>query len=169
MVGEQRVICVQHLPGAREVLRMETWEDVMGAAKVGNAMSATRRNCLAAGLTLDADVIEQQYGMTKETMRLFVPVECPRMCLTKNGVLRPWTNDVCLGRKQARLLTEVLYAAFWQAVEAFSRKYALAHRGERYAQADMIEAFCHETGTSDVHVDALRRQWQRQQKRKASA
>ena len=167
-VGEQKVVCVQHLPGAREVLRMETWEDMMEPMKVGNVMSATRRNCIAAGLKLDPDVIERQYGMTKETMSLFVPIECPKMCLTKNGVLRPWTNDVCFGQKQAKAMAKLLFREFWKAVAEFDREYAKKMNGEKYAAKDMVEEFCEKTNTYSYHVDTIRREWMRQRVRMAS-
>ena len=61
MIKEQRVVCVQHLPGAREILRMESFEDLeLGVMKISNAMSATRKNMLEAGMVLDASVIEQE-------------------------------------------------------------------------------------------------------------
>ena len=63
-VGDQRVVSVQHLPGARDVLKMETVEDMMEPVKVDKVMSATRRNCIKAGLTLDEKVIEREYGIT---------------------------------------------------------------------------------------------------------
>lgn len=83
------------------------------------------------------------------------------MRLTENGVLRPWTNDTCLGRRQANELIVVIREAFWAGVEEFNREYARQHRGEKYAAVDMIEAFCRDTQTPDIHVDAMRHEWQR--------
>lgn len=164
-VMNQRVVCLQHLKGARDALRMETCDDTMEAGQIGSAMSATRYNCVAAGMQLHPAVVQQMYGITEEELALFVPIECPRLALTENGVLRPWTNDTCFGAKQATALHRLLREAFWQSVGEFAGQYAREHHGEKYAQEDMIEAFCKETGTDDIHVPALRREWQRRCKR----
>jgi hypothetical protein len=164
-VRNQRVVCVQHLPGARKVLRMETAEDMTGRTKIGNAMSATRMNCIIAGLDLDEELIVSEYGIDREAIKLFAPIECPKMCLTKNGVLRPWTLDICFGKEQASAMQRLLRQAFWDAVAAFDRRYAAQMGGEKYPAVDMIEAFCKETETCDVYVDAMRREWQRRVKR----
>lgn len=164
-VKDQRVVCVQHLPGARDILRMETLDDTeLGPTKILNAMSGNRKNMLEAGMVLDADVIAREYALTPELLKLFVPIECPKMCLTKYGVLRPWTLDVCLGRQQASELQRLLRGAFWQAVEDFNAEYARKMDGAYYPQVDMIEEFCEETGTVDVYVEAMRREWQRRLK-----
>lgn len=165
-IREQRVVCIQHLKGARDMLRMETREDTMEQGVVGNAMSATLKNCIEAGLVLDADAVKTLYGVTKEDLQTFLPIECPKMCITKDGVLRPWSHDTCFGTKQAVALQRLLREVFWKAVEEFAEKYAQEHQGERYAQADMIEAFCEETETPDMYVDAMRREWQRRCKRR---
>lgn len=162
----QPVICVQHLPGAREILRMETVEDMMDKQPLGIALSATRRNCFDAGLAIDADVMEREYGVTKEALKGFVPIECPRMCLTRNGVLRPWTLLVGFSLTQAIQLQRLLRQEFWKAVEAFDARYAEEQGGEWYAAKDMVEEFCAETQTPDYHVEAIRREWQRRVKRK---
>ena len=164
-ISEQRVVSVQHIPGARAVLKMETEDDVMESRKVVNAMSATRHNCLVCGLDLDPDFIGKTFGVTKAGMKLFVPIECPKMCLTKHGVLRPWTLDISLGREQASALQRLLRHEFWKAVDTFNLGYARKMGGKRYPQVEMIEAFCQETGTPDIFVDAMRREWQRRVKR----
>ena len=163
-VGEQRVVSVQHLPGAREALRMETVEDMMEPRKVGSVMSGTRRLVIGDGMEIDEATTERLFGVTRAQLKLFVPVECPKMCLTRNGVLRPWTLNVCLGREQAQALMKVIRAAFWQAVEDFDREYARKLGGGHYPAVDMIEAFCKHTHTPDVHVEAMRREWQRRKK-----
>lgn len=160
-VGDQRVISVQHLPGTREVLRMETVDDMMEPVKVDKVMSATRRNCVMAGLALDVEVIEREYGVTPETAKLFMPIECPKMRLTKNGVLRPWTPDTALGHRQASELIRVLRAAFWQAVETFNHEYIQQMGGAKYPSIDMVEAFCRETGTPELYAEAIKREWNR--------
>lgn len=167
-IKDQRVVCVQHLPGARAVLRMETVEELMDPRPVGNAMSDNWKNCIEAGLELDASVVERMYGITKEQMKLFVPIECPKMCLTKNGVLRPWTLDVNFGQRQASEMQRLLRGAFWDAVAEFDGSYARKMDGEKYPAVDMIEAFCAETETPDLYVAAMRREWQRRVKRACS-
>ena len=161
----QRVLCVQHLPGARALLRMETVEDMMDKRPAGAAMSATRKNCLCAGMELDAACVGREYGMTQELMELYVPIECPAMCLTRNGVLRPWSLDTCFGRDQATALQKLLRKEFWEAVGEYDREYAARMGGRRYPARDMIEDFCAETETPDIYVDAIRREWQRRAKR----
>ena len=168
-VKDQRVVCVQHLPGARAILRMETVEDMMEKKPIGNVMSATRKNCMEAGLNIDEDVMAREYGVTREAMKMFVPVECPKMCLTKSGVLRPWTLDVCLGREQAAAMQRLLRNAFWQAVEEYDAGYARKMNGRKYPAVDMVEEFCMDTETPDLYVEAIRREWQRRVKRVKSS
>lgn len=165
-VKDRCAICIQHLPGARSILRMES-DDTPVRGAVGNAMSARWKNCIDAGLEIDADAIRTEYGLTPETVDLFVPIECPKVCTTRDGVLRPWTLDVSFGQKQATALQRFLRQAFWDAVADFDRSYAGRMNGRKYAAVDMIEAFCAQTGTPDIHVDALRREWQRRVKRSA--
>ena len=164
-IGDQRVVCVQHLPGAREVITTETENDTMEPKPVVNAMSATRRNCIIAGLEMEPVVVERLYCITAQQFRLFVPIECPLMCLTSRGVLRPWTLDISFGKEQAREMQRLLRREFWRAVDTYNLKYAEKMNGKKYAQVDMIEAFCQETGTPDLFVDAMRREWQRRVKR----
>ncbi len=164
-IGNQRVISVMHLPGAKELLKMETKEDYMDRVRVKNAMSGTRRNCIDLGLKLDPDIVKQLYGVTAEDLALYVPVECPKMCLTKNGVLRPWTLDVCFGTKQAVALQRLIKKEFWNDVEKFNMEYAQRLNGKKYPAVDMIWDFCKETETPDMYVDAIRREWQRKQKK----
>lgn len=166
-IREQLVLSIQHIKGMREALRMETSEDLMDCVHVGNSMSATWKNCIDAGLDLDPDAVRQMYGITKDSLKLFVPVECPRMCLTKNGVLRPWTPLVNFGQKQAAAIQKLLRQEFWSAVEEFDREYANKLCGKHYPAVDMIENFCQHTKTPDLYVFAMRREWQRRVKRNA--
>lgn len=163
-VKNLRVVCVQHLPGAREILRMPAEESAM-PRPVGSVMSGSWKNCMDDGLRLDPDVMARDYGMTKEAMALFVPVEMPRMSMTRNGVLRPWALTTSLSPRQATALQRLLRGAFWDAVEAFDRSYAGRMGGRKYPAVDMVEAFCEATGTPDLHVAAIRREWQRRCKR----
>lgn len=164
-IGEQRVVCVQHLPGARDILRMQTVEDMMEKQPLGIALSATRRNCFDAGLKIDPDVMAREYGVTKEALGLFVPIECPKLCLTKNGVLRPWTLDVTFSKAQARAMQQLLREEFWANVETFDREYARRKNLQKYPAEEMVEAFCETTKTPDLYVSAIRREWQRRSKK----
>ena len=165
--GEQRVISVQHLPGARGILRMETKEEMMEQRIIGNTMSATLRNCIDAGMVLDASAVERMYGITKENLKAYMPIECPKMCLTKDGVLRPWTQDVYFGRQQAIDLQRLLRVEYWKAVERFNESYKRKKNGRWYPAVEMIEDFCQETNTPDMYIEAIRREWQRRCKSKA--
>lgn len=167
-IKNQRVLCVQHLQGAKDILKMETVEDMMEKQPMSNVLSATRKNCYAAGLELDADVMKKEYGVTKDMMKLFVPIECPKMTLAKYGVLRPWTLHVRFSRDQANAMQDLLRREFWQAVSDFNEMYAQEQEGRKYAAREMIEAFCEQTHTPDMYVDEIRREWQRRVKREAS-
>lgn len=161
-IGDQRVVCLQHLPGAKEALRMETAEDdLMDVKAVGNAMSASRRNCVALGLALDQEVMERFYGVTADQLKLFAPVECPKRCLTRYGVLREWTNDVSFGREQANALQRVVRSGFWQAVEDFNAEYTRQQEGKKFPAIEMVEAWCRLTGTSEIHAENIKREWNR--------
>lgn len=164
-VMDQRVVSVQHLQGSRSVLRMETRNDMKEPGKVFNSMSSNRRNCIVSGLELDTDTVEQAYGVTADQLKLFVPVECPDTCMTELGVLRPWTHSISFGREQSSAMQRLLRREFWRAVDAFNLAYARKVGSTKYPQVDMIEAFCQETGTPDLYVEAMRREWQRRVKR----
>ena len=164
-VREQRMVSIQHLKGARDVLRMETTEDSMGRHPIENAMRATRYGCFSEGLAMDADVMKKEYGVTREMMQQYVPIECPKMCLTKNGVIRPWTNDVSLTKEQAAALMRIVRDAFWQAVAEYDAEYALQQDGRRYPAIEMIESFCLDNRIPDIDIQAMRSEWQRRKKR----
>ncbi len=161
MVKDWKVVSIQHLPGARRALRLETANEPMGNGPIGNSISATFRNALDAGMRIDPTTIEESYGATKESLLQYLPIECPRLCMTRSGVLRPWTLDVNFGMKQAKVIQRILREAFWQAVSDYADRYAREHRDKKYAQIDMIEAFCRDTDTPDVYAEPMRREWQR--------
>lgn len=164
-VKGQPVLSVRLLDGVREVMMMPTNDEMPKGGVQDAAMSATWRNALEAGLALDPAVMEKEFGASRELLRQYVPIACPRKSVSKDGILRPWTNDTCLGKRQAIALTRLLRDEFWKAVERFSEEYAGEHQGEKYAQVEMIEAFCKATHTDDTHVEAMRREWQRRCKR----
>lgn len=168
-VRDKRVVCVQTLDGARSILRKETVEETVPNGKIGVSMSCTCRNAIDAGMSIDRDVMEHEYGVTEEILNLYMPIECPKRCMTSNGVLRPWTFDVNFGEEQASAMQRLLRNSFWKAVEEYSALYAVKHSGEKYAQVDMIEDFCSDTETPDMYVEAIRREWQRRVKRAYSS
>ena len=164
MVGEQRVVCVNHLEGVKKVMSMETTEGGT-STRPPLALSAQTYNCVATGLQIDHDETVAMYGIDRETLATYVPIEVPKMCMTQAGVLRPWTLKVSFGHQQAAALQKLLRDEFWKAVAEFDKQYAESLGGKRYPAVDMIEAFCKDTGTSDVYLDAMRREWQRRVKR----
>lgn len=167
MVNGRRVVCLQHLDGVRDILRMETVDDMELSPDlpVELSLSASRYSMLQAAMTLSPEVTERICHLSPEQLQQFVPIEVPRVRLTEEGLLRPWGGDAMLGDAQAKALLRLLREAFWEDVERFSRHYAREHDGERYAQEDMIAAFCKMTKTSELHIEAIRREWQRRCKR----
>ena len=167
MVNGRRVVCLQHLDGARDILRMETVDDMELSPDlpVELSLSASRYGLISAAMTLSPEAAERMYHLSLEQMQQFVPIEVPRVRLTEEGLLREWGGDAMLGDAQAKTLLRLLREAFWEDVERFARRYARQHEGEKYAQEDMIVAFCRLTKTSDLHIEAMRREWQRRCKR----
>ena len=104
-------------------------------------------------------------GVTKESLRSFVPIECPRNCLTKDGVLRPWGHDTCFGAKQATALQRLIFQAFWKTVAEFDSEYAKELGHSHYAAKYMVEEFCEKSRIPSFHVEAIRREWMRQRKK----
>jgi len=167
MVNGRRVVCLQHMDGVRDILRMEAVDDMELSPDlpVDLSLSASRYGMLQAAMTLSPEVAERIYHLSPEQLQQFVPIECPRLRLTPDGLLRPWSGNVMLGGAQAKALLRLLREAFWEDVELFAGRYAREHEGERYAQEDMIVAFCKMTKTSELHIEAIRREWQRRRKR----
>jgi len=167
MVNGRRVVCLQHLDGVRDILRMETVDDMELSPDlpVELSLSASRYGLISAAMTLSPEAAERIYHLSLEQLQQFVPIEVPRVRLTEEGLLRPWSGDAMLGDAQAKALLRLLREAFWEDVERFARRYAREHDGEKYAQEDMIAAFCRLTKTSDLHIEAMRREWQRRCKR----
>lgn len=164
-IGKEPLISLYQIMGAKEVLEIGTDDDLPDHGTPGNAMSATWRCALEVGLEYDPATMECIYGVTEETLEQYLPIACPPTAMTVNGISRAWTNDTCFGREQAMALQKLLREAFWTAVGQYSKQYVQEHRGEKYAQVEMIEAFCRETKTDDMYVEAMRREWQRRNKR----
>ena len=164
-IGKEPLISLYQIMGAKEVLEIGTDDDLPDHGTPGNAMSATWRCALEVGLEYDPATMECIYGVTEETLEQYLPIACPPTAMTVDGISRAWTNDTCFGREQAMALQKLLREAFWTAVGQYSKQYAQEHRGEKYAQVEMIEAFCRETKTDDMYVEAMRREWQRRNKR----
>lgn len=167
MVNGRRVVCLQHLDGVRDILRMETVDDtdLSPDLPVELSLSASRYGLISAAMTLSPEATERMYHLSPEQMQQFVPIEVPRVRLTEEGLLRPWGGDAMFGEHQAKALLRLLRHCFWEGVERFARRYARQHEGEKYAQEDMIVAFCRMTKTSELHIEAIRREWQRRCKR----
>lgn len=166
----RQMICLQDIKGAREVLRMETSEDIVLKQKpTYGSMSATRYSCIHAGLRIDPCVVKDLYGIDNEEMEFYMPIECPRRCITKHGVLRPWTNDVCFGRQQTNAMQKLIREEFFRVLDDYSDDYALEHHGEKYTSIDILEGFCKFTGTSDIYIPTIRREWQRRKQWKRSS
>lgn len=164
-----QVICVQHLPGIRDLLRKESTEETVEQISKANSLSNTLRNCLDAGSKLDGNYIENLYGISKETLDLFMPIECPKKTITQDGILRSWNTSTNLTTKQATTLQRAIRRAFWKAVNEFSSNYAKKHSKEEYSPIDMIEAFCKATQTPDTYAESIRREWHRYTKREDSS
>ena len=167
MVNGRRVVCLQHLDGARDILRMETVDDVELSPDlpVDLSLSAQRYSMLQAAMTLSPEAAERMYHLSLEQLQQFVPIEVPRVRLTEEGLLREWGGDAAFGKHQAKELLRLVRNYFWEGVERFAVRYAREHEGEAYAQEDMIVAFCRMTKTSELHIEAIRREWQRRCKR----
>lgn len=165
-IGDRKVVCMQHLEGIKAAMKMIAEKDQRLPGQPPIVMSAQLHNCITAGMELDNCALMQEYALTKETFEMYIPLEMPALRVTLDGVLRPWKKNITLGREQAAAVLRVIRAEFWQAVEAFDRDYARQHRD--YAAIDMIEAWCMHTDTPDTYADAMRREWQRRQKRDKS-
>lgn len=164
-VKDDPVIQVQNLEGAQPVLMMPTDDELHCGDVPGNVICDTWHAALEVGLEMDAQSVEKVFGVTRELFVQYLPVACPPYAIYEDGTVHPWDSDTSFGQQQAASLLRLIREAFWQAVGVFSNAYQQAHKGERYAQVEMIEAFCKEYRTDDVYVEAMRREWQRRQKR----
>jgi len=154
------VISIAHLKGARDILRMETLEDMMDRTASRWAMSAMLMDCVVLGIDIGPKTMKEKYGVTKEQLQCFVPIECPRMALTPYGMLRPWSRVTCFGHKQAQELVKLLRAAFWQAVADHKEK-MIADGNAPETASELVQSFSKDNGVGEVWQEDLRREWQR--------
>lgn len=154
-----------HLPGAKDAMRLDAEVFDAGDHETGNSISALWYNALSSGLDYDPNTVEKEYGITREKLCQYMPLAVPDIAFIDGGRMRPWTENISFGSKQSIEVMKVLRNAFWKAVLEYSEMYAREHHGEKYAQADMLEAFCHDNDTDDIYLDAMRREWQRRCKR----
>lgn len=164
-VRNNPVIEVQNIEGVQAVLEMPADDELHSDVVPGNVICDTWHAALEVGLEMDAESVEKVFGVTRELFCQYLPVSCPPYAMYEDGTVHPWDSDTSFGQQQAASLLRLIREAFWQAVGVFSNAYQQAHKGERYAQVEMIEAFCKEYRTDDVYVEAMRREWQRRQKR----
>ena len=155
------VLSVASVPEAREILRMQTQEDILQPMPFRWSLSAMRMDCMQLGIGIGPKSIEEIYGLTAEGLKSFVPIECPKMALTEYGVLRPWNRATAFGQSQAYLLCKLLRSLFWQAVANHQDKMVAEDNAPETA-IELAESFCAETGTPDIYADDIRREWQRQ-------
>ena len=159
-----KLLSFHHVDGVRRVLKMETEDDTMVCSPEWQSLSQTRMECIQAGMGLNPDAIEAWLGVSPKQLAQYVLVECPHLALTQNGVLRPWTRDIAFSRPQARRLQAELQRLFWSGVDAFDARYADAHP-DYYPAVEMVTAFCDETGTEEIYIQEIRREFQRKRKR----
>ena len=164
-VRNNTVIEVQHIAGVQAVLEMPADDELHPDVVPGNVICDTWHAALEVGLEMDAESVEKLFCVTRELFCQYPPVSCPPYAMYEDGTIHPWDSDTSFGQQQAASLLRLIREAFWQAVGVFSNTYQQAHKGERYAQVEMIEAFCKEYRTDDMYVEAMRREWQRRQKR----
>lgn len=164
VMEHQPMVSLDGVVGAREAFELPV-ADEEDRSVPGSAVSDLWMHAMITGVDMDPTGMEETFGVTEATLRQYLPIECPLFAFTEDGVFRPWSSGMVFGRAQAIALQRVLREAFWRGVKAYSKRYALAHAGEHYAQEEMIEAFCHDTHTDDTHVQAMRREWQRRCKK----
>ena len=165
VVRNEPVLSIRHLDGMDRAFRMEADDTIPTGRTPGNAISSTWYNALVAGMSIDALAMEREYGVTEELLRQYVPIVCPMMAISPDGILVPWTGDIYFGKQQTVAIQRQLRVAFWRAVAIFSIGYANEHPEGDYPQVEMVESFCRQTGTDDLYVEPIRREWQRRQRR----
>ena len=185
VVYGHRVLSISHLPGVKAILREEVEDNVLlSGAQFSPSLSAIQMDCYEAGLSLNEQAMRERIGVTQDTLSQYLPIECPHLALTKRGVLRPWSGHMAFSKGQAYRLHLVLSGEFWRAVETFDASFALkvsvmcdqsqldegagtsSRHKKPYTAIDMITEFCADTGTNDIYIPELRREWQRRMSRR---
>lgn len=165
-IHDQPIVCLQHLEGVRDIMRMEVTEDIeLNIETAKNTLSAQRYRIIKAGLEINEEATTRMYGIGKAHLALYMPVECPAVCLTADGVLRSWTGDVCFSHQQSVMLQRLLRDMFFDTLTDYDRQYAGNRQHRPYPAIDMIETFCEEMGINDTYADVIRREWQRRRKK----
>ncbi len=164
-VKEDPVLEILNLKGVQPILLMPTDSDLPGFGAPGNAMCDTWHAALLAGIEVDAWGMEREFGITKEVLEPYLPVACPDNAVTKDGAIHAWNSDTSFGKQQAIALLRLIRDAFWSAVGDYAVQYKKAHFGAKYAQIDMLDSFCRDYHINDMHLEAMRREWQRRCKR----
>lgn len=159
------VLDILNLKGVRPALLMPTINELPGTGAPGNSMCDTWHAALSAGLEVDAWGMEREFGVTKETLEQYLPVACPDYAIAEDGAIHSWDNDTSFGKQQSTALLRLIRDAFWSAVDNHATQYKKSHLGTKYAQIDMLESFCKDYHINDMHLEAMRREWQRRCKR----
>ncbi len=164
----RKLLSTWQVSGMKAAMREPTLEDALMNTQEKLSLSAQRMDCLQAGMQVNADTMATVFGMEARELALYVPLECPKMALTKLGVLRPWQRHIAFSRRQARSILALLQREFWGALAAYNEEYARTHEGW-YPAVEMVESFCDDTNTPEVFIAEIRREWQRKEKRKRDA
>lgn len=165
-VKGQGIVCLQHMKGARDIMRMKIVEDIELSIDAQNkCLSAQRYRVISAGMIINENATTRLYGIDREALALYMPIECPPVCMTDHGVLREWTNNTCFTYEQATALQKLLRDTFFQTVTDYNDYYKKKMAGKQYPAIDMIEEFCDENDINDTYADTIRREWQRRLKR----
>lgn len=164
-VKDEPVLHIKDLKGIDSVLLMTADDELPEKDGLCNVICDTWHAALDIGLNVDPRGTEREFGVTRDTLRQYLPVACPQNAVTEDGIIRPWDSDTGFGKKQATALLKLIREAFWAAVGNYSSEYEKLHQGENYAQVEMIESFCKDYRTDEVYVEAMRREWQRRLKR----
>lgn len=168
-VKNDPVIHVHTLDGAGAVMMMTTDNEPSWMGVPGNVICDTWHAALSVGMEIDARGMQKELGITREVLAQYLPIACPKNALADDGSIHPWDSDTSFGKEQATALQRLLREAFWESVDNYSREYNKEHLGEKYAQIEMLEAFCKEYHTDDMYIQAMRREWQRRCQRAKDA
>jgi hypothetical protein len=164
-VKNKPILDILSLEGIRPVLLLPAENELPGFKAFGNAMCDTWYAALTVGVEMDAWGMEKEFGITKATLDQYLPVLCPSYAVAENGAVRIWDSDTSFGKQQTTTLLRLIRDVFWSSVGKYATEYRKAHFGAKYAQIDMLESFCKDYHINDMHLEAMRREWQRRCKR----